>query len=137
VAVIDAREVFRRFQDEILTNSPSVFGQLSAEDIVLEAPFARPGMPRRIVGRTEVVEFVSQHRPAMPVRFDEFRNVVIHETADPEVIVAEYEMVGTVTTTGRQASAPFILVLRVRDGQIVHWREYQDTQAIAAALADT
>ena len=29
------------------------------------------------------------------MRFEECRNVVIHETADPEVIVVEYELAGT------------------------------------------
>jgi uncharacterized protein len=50
------------------------------------------------------------------------------------VIVVEYELTGTVTTTARRATAPFIGVLRARDGQIVAWREYQDALAIARAL---
>jgi ketosteroid isomerase-like protein len=50
------------------------------------------------------------------------------------VIVVEYELAGTVTTTGRRAAAPFIGVLRVRDGKTVHWREYQNILAIADAL---
>ena len=49
--------------------------------------------------------------------------------------VVEYELTGTVTTTRVQATAPFIGVLRVRDGQIAQWREYQDQTAIALALA--
>jgi hypothetical protein len=32
-------------------------------------------------------------------------------------------------------SANFVVVLRARDGRIVHWREYQDRAAIAEALA--
>jgi len=70
----------------------------------------------------------------MPVRVDEVRNVVVHETADPEVIVVEYEIAGTATTTGRQAAAAFIGVLRARGGKVAHWREYQNTLAIAEAL---
>ena len=58
----------------------------------------------------------------------------VHDTADPEVIVVEYELAGAVTTPGRRAAAPFIGVLRVRDGQIAGWREYQDAVAIAHAL---
>ncbi|WP_410818423.1 nuclear transport factor 2 family protein [Micromonospora sp. 050-3] len=67
-------------------------------------------------------------------RFDDCRNVVLHETADPEVIVVEYELVGTHTATGVTASAPFIGVLRTRDGKLAHWREYQHTFAIAQAV---
>jgi hypothetical protein len=54
-----------------------------------------------------------------------------HDTADPEIIVVEYELAGTVTATGHRASAPFIGVLRARDGRIAGWREYQDKIAIA------
>lgn len=133
--MIGPRDVFERFQRQVLANDPSVPGQLSAEDIVLEAPFARPGAPRRIVGREAVTAYATANRSGLPVRFDEFRDVVIHETADPEVIVAEYTMVGTLITTNVQSSASFVLVLRVRDGLITHWREYQDTRAIDSALA--
>jgi ketosteroid isomerase-like protein len=68
------------------------------------------------------------------VRFEACRELAIHQTADPEVIVVEYELAGTVTTTGRRAAAPFIGVLQVRDGRIIRWREYQDAIAIAHAL---
>jgi ketosteroid isomerase-like protein len=107
-----------------------------AEDAVVEAPFARPGMPRRIEGRAAFQAFAEPRRAAFPVRFTGFHDVVVHETADPEVIVAEYELAGTVTTTGRSAAAAFVLVLRVREGKIVHMREYQNVLAIADALGE-
>lgn len=50
------------------------------------------------------------------------------------MIIAEYDLAGTVTTTGQPATASFIAILTVRDGKIVHWREYQDTLGMAAAL---
>jgi ketosteroid isomerase-like protein len=78
---------------------------------------------------------VRQGREALPIAFEEFRDVVIHETADPEVIVAEYAVVASLPGSGRRASAAFAVVLRARDGRIVHWREYQDRAAIAEALA--
>ena len=60
--------------------------------------------------------------------------MVIHDTADPDVIIAEYELAGTVTTTGTRASAPFIVVLTARGGEIARWREYQDTLGMAISL---
>jgi ketosteroid isomerase-like protein len=53
-------------------------------------------------------------------------NVIIHETADPEVIVAEFEYQGTVTESGEKFALPGIFVLRVRDGEIVESRDYFD-----------
>jgi ketosteroid isomerase-like protein len=82
-----------------------------------------------------VLALVAAGRAGFPVRFEQCRTVAVHDTADPEVIVVEYELGGTVLTTGRQASAPFIGVLRVREGRVLHWREYQGTAAIAAALS--
>jgi len=59
-----------------------------------------------------------------PLHYKAYRNVVIHETADPEVIVVEQDITGTAATTGRDFTLPNIVVLRVRDGQIVHFRDY-------------
>jgi uncharacterized protein len=53
-------------------------------------------------------------------------NITIHETADPEVIVAEFEYQGTVDDTGEPFALPGIFVLRVRDGEIVSSRDYFD-----------
>lgn len=128
------REVFDRFQRGVVGNAGSLREEWCAPDAVIELPFAAPGRPRRFQSRQAFFAFAAPQRAALPVRFDEVRNVVVHETTDPEVIVAEYELVGTVTTTGRSAAASFVVVLRVHDGQIVLWREYQNVLAIAAAL---
>lgn len=58
-------------------------------------------------------------------------NVVIHETADPEVIITEYELHGEMTATGEPFSVRFAMVLTIRDGHIVHSRDY--TNPIAGA----
>jgi ketosteroid isomerase-like protein len=68
------------------------------------------------------------------VHFEEVRNLVIHDTADPEMIIVEYELAGTVITTNRHGSVPFVGVLKVKDGQIVLWREYQNVLAMAEAM---
>ncbi|MEU9834102.1 nuclear transport factor 2 family protein [Streptosporangium sp. NPDC048047] len=109
------------------------FGDLLAEDAVVETPFAPPGRPRRIEGRREFTAFAERGRAALPVRFEEVRDVVVHRTDDPGTIVVEYELAGTVTTTGLRAAAGFVGVLAVRGGKVVRWREYQNTAAIAAA----
>jgi uncharacterized protein len=128
--MMTAREVFARFTDYVLGEP---IDELWAPDVVIETPFAAPGQPTRIEGH----EFLARSQPSresLPVRFEEVRDVVVHDTTDPDEIIVEYTIAGTVTTTGLRASAPFISVLRVRDGKIVLWREYQHTLAIAEAL---
>ena len=60
-------------------------------------------------------------------------NVTIHQTTDPEVIVAEFEYQGTDAGTGEEYAVPGIFVLRVRNGEIVSSRDYFDHLAAARA----
>ncbi|PRX99641.1 nuclear transport factor 2 family protein [Allonocardiopsis opalescens] len=133
-AAIAPREVFERLSLALVAGTTATDADLWAEDVVVETPFAPPGRPRRIEGRSAFLAFAGPSARALPVRFDECRPRAVHDTADPEVIVVEYELAGTVTTTGRRARASFVGVLRARGGRVAEWREYQDTAAMAAAL---
>ncbi|WP_040841436.1 nuclear transport factor 2 family protein [Nocardia brevicatena] len=129
-----AEQLFRRFLDYVLSDpGESVDEYLWALDVVIEMPFA-PGGMRRIEGRGRLLALAEEGRRALPVSFEEVRNVVVHQSTDPDVVIGEYELAGTLTTTGRQASARFISVLTAGKGQIVHWREYQDTHAMLTVL---
>jgi uncharacterized protein len=57
-------------------------------------------------------------------------NVSIHDTTDPEVIVAEFEYHGS-TDAGEPYALPAVFVMRVRDGEIVSSRDYHDHLASA------
>ncbi|MER5321577.1 nuclear transport factor 2 family protein [Streptosporangium roseum] len=128
------REVLERLHRGMTatTDADHLDDELWAEDVVVETPFAPPGRPRRFVGREQFLTFARAGRAALPVRL-EVGKVVVYETTDPDMIITEYELSGTDPATGQRASAPFIGVLKVRDGQIAHWREYQDMLAMAAA----
>lgn len=104
---------------------------LYAEDAVVEQPLA-PTPPRRLEGR----EAIRAHFDAAaqgPLRL-EVSNLVVHDTADPEVVVAEFDYDGRVRSTGHTFRVANIQVLRVRDGRIVSSRDYHDHLALAAAV---
>jgi len=61
-------------------------------------------------------------------------NITIHDTTDPEVIIAEFEYHGTVRETGEAFTVPCIFVLRVRNGEIVASRDYIDPLSLPRAL---
>ena len=125
------RQVFERLLRGITEGSLNGLGDLYAENAAVELPFARPA-PQRIEGREQLrARFEGAHE--IPLEF-EARNVVVHETTDPEVIVAEFDYVGHAKTTGRPFQAANIQVLRVRDGKIVASRDFHDHQAFADAL---
>jgi uncharacterized protein len=126
------RQVLEKMHDYFLTGAEH---DLWAPDVVVETPFARPGQPSRTEGRARFLERARAGRAALPVTFQEANTIAIHDTTDPEVIVVEYELVATLNATGERHAARFIGILTARDGKIVHWREYQDTARIDAALA--
>jgi ketosteroid isomerase-like protein len=104
---------------------------LYAEDAVVEQPFA-PSPPRRLDGREVIrAHFAAAAQGPLELKAS---NVVVHDTADPEVVVAEFDYDGRVATTGRSFRAANIQVLRVRDGRIVSSRDYHDHLALAAAV---
>ncbi|WP_131735960.1 nuclear transport factor 2 family protein [Actinomadura roseirufa] len=128
------RDLFARFQRNALSGQAALDEEMLSADVVVEQPFA-PAEHRLTEGREKVLAMVRAGREAFPLTLEEFRDVVIHETADPEVIIVEYRLTATVPGRGTRASAACVVVLHARDGRIVHWREYQDQAAIAEALA--
>lgn len=128
------RDLFEQMRQQWFGPAPALTGDFLADDVIVESPFAAPG-PHRIVGRQQFLDFANPQRAVFPVRFDACRTTAVHDTTDPETIVVEYELTGTSTTNGRQATAAFIAVLTARDGKIALWREYQNTLAIQHALA--
>ncbi|MFB6893805.1 nuclear transport factor 2 family protein [Kitasatospora sp. NPDC056327] len=133
-AVPGPQEIFDRFRANVLAGGVGLTEDLCAADIVVELPLAPPGAPRRFDGRAAFIAFSIATREALPVRFEGFDVLAVHRTADPEVIVAEYEVTGVLTTTGRRSSAAALVVLRARDGRVVHWREYQNVSAVLESL---
>ncbi|GIG88253.1 nuclear transport factor 2 family protein [Plantactinospora endophytica] len=128
------RDLFEQMRQQWFGQVAPLTGDLLADDVIVEIPFAAPG-PYRIQGKQQFLDFVNPQRAAFPVRFDACRTIAIHDTTDPDTIVVEYELTGTSTRTDRRATAAFVGVLTARDGRIALWREYQNTVAIQQALA--
>jgi uncharacterized protein len=91
-------------------------------------PFRAPPILSRDELRAHFTPGSSGPRPQRRVG-----HVTIHQTTDPEVIVAEFEYQGTDPGTGEPTAVPGIFVLRVRDGEIVSSRDYFDHLAAARA----
>lgn len=119
-----ARAMLERLLPMFLATDLNGFADLFAEDGVHELPFAPPGVPRTIVGRENIRAYVTAISNPAPLTHTDFANVRIHDTADPEVAIAEYDAEGHVTATGERYSLPYVNVVRVRDGRILQWRDY-------------
>jgi hypothetical protein len=130
------RETIERFLAVAAHGSPDEMADLYAEDSVIEMPFGpQPGVPVRFEGR----EGPSGHRarftkflPATQVTAVDL--VSLHETADPEVVIVEYDLNAVAVPTGRSFTNRYVMVVRVRDGLIVHSRDYANPLGSAAAF---
>ncbi|MCU7727047.1 nuclear transport factor 2 family protein [Actinoplanes sp. KI2] len=107
---------------------------LMAPDGIIEWPFRPAGVPGRLQGRDEIRAFLTEAAKGF-VRFSEYRNVVIHETTDPEVVIVEYDALGTVLDTGAPFSQTVIAVFRVRHDLVLSYRDYLNPLPLAEALA--
>lgn len=132
--LLGPREVLERYHAAMIRKSADDLADLYAADAVHDFPFVAPFRLHRYHGSEEVRAGYREAWETSPVRVDAIRNVVIHETADPEVIVAEQEAVATETTSGKPFTLAFLLVMRVRGGKIVHLRDYSDALGSAIAL---
>jgi uncharacterized protein len=127
-------EVFHALVNGVCAESPDpdALAGLYAERTRVEHPF-HPERPRPLCSRDELREhFSGGQRPVLRRKPVDIR---VHQTADPEVVVAEFAYEGVNLDTGRPFRIPGIFVLRVRDGLIVESRDYFDHQASARARA--
>jgi ketosteroid isomerase-like protein len=122
------RAVFERLSQGISAGRWHELADLYAEDAVVDQPFVSAA-PGHLEGRETIrAHFVAAAGTGLRLVA---RNVVVHETTDPEVIVAEFDY----DVTGREGTvtAANVQVLRVRDGLITATRDYHDHLAIARA----
>ena len=97
---------------------------LYSEHGVHELPFAPAPAPRRLEGREQIRVYFTEVLAEVPLEFHAFEEVAVHDTADPEVIVAEYDAHGVAPATGSSFTVRNVWVLRIVDGQIANWRDY-------------
>ena len=128
---LSPREVFRKLLDGITTGRFAELAELYAEDAVVETVFEPVG-PRRFEGRAALMERFAEVSVHSPVELTA-TNVVIRETDDPEVIVAEWNYQVHHRVTGRNFEVANIQVLRVREGLIVSSRDFHDHLALIVA----
>ncbi|KAA2256722.1 hypothetical protein F0L68_26060 [Solihabitans fulvus] len=125
-----AHDVIHRLINGIVDQQWHTLGELYADDAVVTHPFAVPE-PTRTEGAALRKRFTES--AGMPLKLTA-SNIVIHQTADPEVFVVEYDYHVVGTKTGRELDTANILVMHIRDGKIVSSRDYHNHGVFAAAV---
>ena len=129
-------DILARRSHLILNGDADGFADLFAPDAVIESTFAGPpGTPVRLEGREAIREY-SRHVMASPLRMEDFEVVELYQTQDPEVVIAEMRAKGTVATTGRPFTTTSVQIIRIREGRIVHSRDFADPRILEDAIGD-
>jgi ketosteroid isomerase-like protein len=122
------RDIAELMRQRLFQADMAGFADLFAADAVFEYPFEHPAWPPVIHGLVETRRYLTSL-----IEITAF-DTVVHETADPEVLVLEQEAAGITKATGRPFRfASGIGVLTVRDGEAVRYRDYTNPLGSAAA----
>jgi uncharacterized protein len=133
-ATRSARETVEQLLRATVSATPGDIADCYAPELVIEMPFAMDALyPSQIATTREELRARFQAGTAIR-RYMSLANVTVHETADPEVIIAENELHGEMTATGTPFSVRYAMVITVRDGCIARSRDYTDPIAGARLL---
>jgi ketosteroid isomerase-like protein len=108
------------------------FAGLWAVDGVIEFPFAPPGGPQQVTGRAAIEDYLRDYPKLLDVQT--IVEKTVHDTADVNVVIVEFEVAGVVVRTGKPYRMRYIAVVTARDGEISHYRDYWNPLAAAEIL---
>jgi len=108
------------------------YSELWAIDGVIEFPFAAANYPARLTGRAAIEDYLRSYPDLLDVQ--EITERTVHQTTDPDRVIAEFEAAGVVVATGRPYRMRYVAVLTARDGEIASYRDYWSPLAGAEIL---
>lgn len=98
------------------------WGQLWADDSVLEFPYAPEGAVNRYVGREPIVAYMSG--TAGNIKVNGVSSVKVHPLQDPHAVFVELQIDGTALKTGKPYNQKYVTYFELQDGKIQNYREY-------------
>ncbi|MET9018571.1 nuclear transport factor 2 family protein [Actinopolymorpha sp. NPDC004070] len=131
---VSARGTVEQFLETTVSGRMGDLADFYAPTVVIEMPFAPEVL---YPARTEVTREQLRERftaGASSRRYTRLDNVRIHQTEDPETVVVEYELEGVTVETEEPFRLKYVMVMTIRDGLIVHSRDYADPLAGARVL---
>ena len=103
-----------------------------AEDAIFESRYHFPGWPLTIRGRANLIASLSGYGKTINLHAAD--SLVVHRSQDSRVVILEYEVHGTILSTGKPYNNRLISVVTIENRKIVHWRDYMDSLAAWTAL---
>ena len=134
---MNGKEIVSKFLEAEARQDVEGMADVLAEDIVFEMPFALPGLPDRVEGKRTVVDFLERFLGKGRGMFTgwDLHNIRIYPSGDPELFFTELDGQGVVAQSGYQYRQKYIILFRISEGRISHWREYLNPLPLQAAIA--
>jgi ketosteroid isomerase-like protein len=107
------------------------FFDVVADDIVYEVLYEL-GWPRTIDGWADLMAAFAGYVEG--IKLQSADKLVVHKADNGRVVVIEYEVHGTILSTGAHYDNRFCSILELDNRKIVHWRDYMDSLAAWKAL---
>ena len=107
--------------DRIVPDAAGLLDMM-ADDVVWEFPYSPPGGVDRLDGKAALAAYLPG--VAAMITIETLETTAVHPCADGEVVVVEFSATGRGNATGAPYDQRYVSVVRVRDGRIVHYRDY-------------
>ena len=109
------------------------FFDCADDDITYEVLYDFPGWPRIIEGKSELMESFRGYGNHIVIHATD--HLTRHFADEGGVLVIEYEVHGTILSTGVRYDNRFCSIIKIANRRIVHWRDYMDSLAAWNALS--
>ncbi|TWJ45670.1 putative PhzA/B-like protein [Bacillus paralicheniformis] len=115
-------DVVEQFLQSMLEKDMEKWIQLWDQDAVFEHPYAPPGFPKKLEGKSAIYEYIKD----FPEKIDivRFTAPTIHQMANTGYAAVEFECEGTVCETGLPYNQQYISLVNMKEGKIVHYKDY-------------
>ena len=124
--------MLRRVLGHRLKPDAETFPDMFAVDGVFEYPFAPPGLNTPMRGRDAIIANFQRIRKLL--RIDAVADVSEIAVSDPDLVVLEFSGRGEGLMTKEPYDQRYISVIRLHDGNIVHYKDYWNPIALVRAV---
>lgn len=121
--------VVRKALDDLVDGEH--FFDIVAHDISYEVRYDL-GWPRVVKGRADLMDQFKGYVGSIKLRSVD--KLIVNRADNGRVVVIEYEIQGTILTTGSNYENRFCSIIELENRKITRWRDYMDSHAAWRAM---
>jgi uncharacterized protein len=118
--------------DSIAVTAGTDFLSMCAEDIAFQFPYAPAGAVQEVRGKAILAAYLA--KVGALISFDALEMPITHAANDGETFILEFSCKGHGAATGTKYDQNYISVIRVRNGQILQYRDYWNPLVLLEAV---